>query len=983
MLRKLKSFFLPLLTTMLVLSGFASFIFTIYDTNDNINENAVVEIDRESRYVAYIENDGNNTKYTSIEKALDDAAEKGGEQTVFVIPGISSPSNPIQITRDCTISSGVTLAMPYEFDDNNKPIYEPDKYGFSIIGHNPFDKIDGFSDDNETYIKTYVLVKSGFELNISTGGTLKMGGFRRSTVPQGSTGGNHVQLVLEEYSMINCYGTIDCDGYIKESFDNNSSQINIFSSGKLMEPLVIYDWSSASNTQTYLNNGIFPFNLFELPQVSVKIRIYSGGVLNAKAWITGTRVGDVTSTANLIGGTDDGISLLISNKNVDLNDYIDWKSTDKSIGNSIIYNSGDKNNTLGNHKTNIDVCGEYNLESMTLDVQSGIGSVPIDSSEYFLPFSSIFDINIISGVFNINNRIKFLPGSEITIGKNAIANAKAGIAVFNSHKNSSGQAIASYLTNQQAAYFENNGTFYLKSGSFFGKIHASLENGDENSKIIVGDVQCYATTKELTNYDFTDSLKADIKFAQDTSLISDYDLLPNTTYMWEEDEQSNKAFWYIPGYVLNFNILSGSGGNINDDFSFDVRLNNNDNEIYSFNNNSQLYLRVEPGTTFEIINPVNISSFKFEDESDVMFNTVYTANSSINFNIKPNEINAVDKIDHVSIYNATYNSLDDSYTYGSETTLNLKAKFYDSSNNEITDVSGLDIEYNWSVDNVEQSEKTDNFEYTFNQEENNKTYEVALSVSLKVNNAIVFEGDTSIKITINKDPGCFSSGTLITTNNGEKKVEDLTRDDLILTFNHYSGEYEYKPILMLINHGDRYHDVIELNFNDNTIFEAISHHSLFDISENKYVVINETNYNDYIGHYFLKYENGSEKIVTLTSVNITKKYTGSYTLITDGNYNCLANNLLNITPSIKGFYNIFDYDENHVYNALEVEQAIEEYGLYSYDYWQDYIDYDVFIGFNVPYLKISVGKGLVNEEYLFYLIRWYYSMIESGEAIIY
>ena len=41
---------------------------------------------------------------------------------------------------------------------------------------------------------------------------------------------------------------------------------------------------------------------------------------------------------------------------------------------------------------------------------------------------------------------------------------------------------------------------------------------------------------------------------------------------------------------------------------------------------------------------------------------------------------------------------------------------------------------------------------------------------------------------------------------------------------------------------------------------------------------------------------------------------------------------------------------------------IEKYGLYTYDEFTDYISKEIFDLLPIPYLKISVGKGLTTKE---------------------
>lgn len=57
---------------------------------------------------------------------------------------------------------------------------------------------------------------------------------------------------------------------------------------------------------------------------------------------------------------------------------------------------------------------------------------------------------------------------------------------------------------------------------------------------------------------------------------------------------------------------------------------------------------------------------------------------------------------------------------------------------------------------------------------------------------------------------CFDSSTNIETNKGNVNIANINTGDLILSYNHYSGKFEYKPIAAVINHGLKVYQVIEM-----------------------------------------------------------------------------------------------------------------------------------------------------------------------------
>ena len=97
--------------------------------------------------------------------------------------------------------------------------------------------------------------------------------------------------------------------------------------------------------------------------------------------------------------------------------------------------------------------------------------------------------------------------------------------------------------------------------------------------------------------------------------------------------------------------------------------------------------------------------------------------------------------------------------------------------------------------------------------------------------------------------------------------------------------------------------------------------------------------------------------------------------------NAVTNNILTITTGIYGIYNIFELNEDYIVDKELMEKDINEYGLYSYEDWDNYLSYDLYYGLNFEFLKISIAKGLTTEEELFENIVWYYRILEEGEII--
>ncbi len=224
---------------------------------------------------------------------------------------------------------------------------------------------------------------------------------------------------------------------------------------------------------------------------------------------------------------------------------------------------------------------------------------------------------------------------------------------------------------------------------------------------------------------------------------------------------------------------------------------------------------------------------------------------------------------------------------------------------------------------------------------------------------------------------CITAGTLITLADGtQKKVEDLTMDDILLVFNHETGEYEAAGIIFIENDGWKEYNVITLTFSDGTTTKLIYEHAYFDLTLNKYVYITEQNHTDFIGHEFaMQSENGFER-VTMTDATLAVEYTGCYSLVTVYHLNYFVDGLFSIPGGITGLFNIFEYGDDLVYDEEKMQADIEEYGLFTYEDFEEFLPYEFYVAFPASYLKVSIGKGLMTFDDIYLYIEQF--LVKNG-----
>lgn len=225
-------------------------------------------------------------------------------------------------------------------------------------------------------------------------------------------------------------------------------------------------------------------------------------------------------------------------------------------------------------------------------------------------------------------------------------------------------------------------------------------------------------------------------------------------------------------------------------------------------------------------------------------------------------------------------------------------------------------------------------------------------------------------VTITVKSECIAEGTMITLADGsQKKVEDLTTEDRLLSFNHETGEYIETAILFIENDGSNWYNVINLEFANGATTRLIYEHALFDLDLSKYVYITEQNFADYVGHLFAQQDGTATELL---NAYITNEYVGCYSLVTEYHLNYFIEGMFSIPGGIEGLFNIFEYDENMVYDAQKMADDIETYGLFTYEDFADYgVSEEMFNAFPTKYLKVSIGKGYITMERIEYLIQRY------------
>ena len=210
--------------------------------------------------------------------------------------------------------------------------------------------------------------------------------------------------------------------------------------------------------------------------------------------------------------------------------------------------------------------------------------------------------------------------------------------------------------------------------------------------------------------------------------------------------------------------------------------------------------------------------------------------------------------------------------------------------------------------------------------------------------------------------------------NGEQKtVENLKVGDEVKVFNHMTGKIDTSFIAVNVHENQERVEskIINLVFSNGVKTRISYEHGFFDKVLNEYVYINESNYKEMIGRKFIYVYKDNVETVTLINAYATYETVYLFSPFSYKNLNIISDGLLSIGGDARGIFNYFELDENMKVIEEKMLADIETYGLFTYEEWSEYLTPIEFEAFNVKYLKVSIGKGLVTMEELLRYINSY------------
>ncbi len=467
-------------------------------TGDMLEREGEIDISKSSRIpVAYI----GDTKYFTLDAALDAAYGNGKKDNIYVIPDLGMD---LTISKDHEIEKGDSFLLPYE-------------------GENILDESGnagtGFADNNPTkFRKTHVILDAEKKLDIK--GNMSIGAITGSVSnPQGQASSSYCELTLGMNSTLNVEGKLNCYGFIKEG--RSGSNILVKDGGVLTTTISFYDYTSGSSIMGMMMNDVFPFKQFDIPSIRPKMIFDYGSSLIGAAHLYGNNVGNKGGTATIIGKSDAFINVETAGSK------IEWQFSDTETDKTT-----NSNNAKDEHKTSIVFSGTGSFGSIVATLKDNEGNATsLDSKNYYLPVPCGYDITLKQDSnFNSPSAIKgvkFMPGSSLTVEENANLSFNSNVLFYQSTTSADDNRKFDYPTSEPAI-FKNNGTTKINAG--FEGVVSTLDNSSISNASSISFGYFYDTIddcKEKTGVD-----------AEKNSVYSKYYWGGSTGKIYKEDGAS-------------------------------------------------------------------------------------------------------------------------------------------------------------------------------------------------------------------------------------------------------------------------------------------------------------------------------------------------------------------------------------------------------------------------------------------------------------
>lgn len=400
--------------------GTVSFVYDVdsfmpgtYAVTANLSENEYYSMTAATVYVKVAAVTLNGVKYT-LEDALYNA-RSGNTITLLGNVDLAFTADEAIINAIYadsayrTLKAGVTLILPST--DDAAGIGET-----TYLNKTELRYIDGI----DSYINMKLTIPAGVEF-IVNGSILVRGGLGNVTTgTNGHTTGNHSQIVNDGTVIAKSGAILDMKGFIK-----GVGTLYMENGSDLYSPFAVMDYRGGTNTViAYKTGKIAPFRIFDIPNVQCKVIYEYGSELKAYFDLYANSSHNYMDEPVTVIGPSGGVGAIFNMQPGSVIEVLTEKHAYKEI--SLMTSATGSGGWATNDRHTLLLKGNIDIGSLKLEIKLSFISATVDMNEVLFPIPYLYDIIIGDGTtattVNANARYKFMPGSALTVNKNATLN---------------------------------------------------------------------------------------------------------------------------------------------------------------------------------------------------------------------------------------------------------------------------------------------------------------------------------------------------------------------------------------------------------------------------------------------------------------------------------------------------------------------------------------------------------------------------------
>lgn len=455
-----------------------SFVPGTYAVTANLSENEYYSMAAATVYVKVAAVTLNGVKYT-LEDALYNA-RSGNTITLLGNVDLAFTADEAIISAIYadsayrTLKAGVTLILPST--DDAAGIGET-----TYLNKTELRYIDGI----DSFINMKLTIPAGVEF-IVNGSILVRGGLGNVTTgTNGHTTGNHSQIVNNGTVTAKSGAILDMKGFIK-----GVGTLYMENGSDLYSPFAVLDYRGGTNTViAYKTGKIAPFRIFDIPNVQCKVIYEYGSELKAYFDLYANSSHNYMDEPVTIIGPAGGVGAIFNMQPGSVIEVLTEKHAYKEI--SLMTSATGSGGWATNDRHTLLLKGNIDIGSLKLEIKLSFISATVDMNEVLFPIPYLYDIIIGDGTtattVNANARYKFMPGSALTVNKNATLNMGGELIFYREgyEDDLTGFAQTTYykypteLKNKAAILTLNGGTLNVT-----GTLAANV-NATEGGKLIM------------------------------------------------------------------------------------------------------------------------------------------------------------------------------------------------------------------------------------------------------------------------------------------------------------------------------------------------------------------------------------------------------------------------------------------------------------------------------------------------------------------